>query len=330
ILAAAQTLSNGAIGDPGDPRSASTAFETAFMMCRLGDCAGAQAGANFAAAQTAGPNYPSAVDRNVLSAFVAWRADETKKTRRALDEALEAAIAAPINLVTLTAFQTRLATDAGTTSMARIADSATALADHTRQAIDQVGQVHYDARLLAASADFNRSRSKETYLDMVRTSEELEALLNEEDEPDWVKPRRYRALAWELAVESWFVSDNDFRGLEGRADAIRESFETEETETDDGDLPFCPGQLDPSPKPRYPGKDLRRGYVGAVIIGFDVVDGEMTEPEVLAAVPDRSFADYALSAFQKTEWKARPSEDGSPCRSTHRNIVNPVVFTIRG
>lgn len=76
--------------------------------------------------------------------------------------------------------------------------------------------------------------------------------------------------------------------------------------------------------PRYPSKALRRGYIGAAIIGFHVSpDGAVLEPRVLAEVPQDTFGAHVIKSMEN--WQAVKMPQAPDCL---RNHITTVSFTI--
>jgi tetratricopeptide (TPR) repeat protein len=77
--------------------------------------------------------------------------------------------------------------------------------------------------------------------------------------------------------------------------------------------------------PKYPKDAVRNGYIGAVLIGFDIGDDlKPSNAKILAEVPARQFGDAALKAIDG--WQAQPSSIIHPaCR---QNRLAKFMFVI--
>lgn len=77
--------------------------------------------------------------------------------------------------------------------------------------------------------------------------------------------------------------------------------------------------------PRYPSGALRRGTIGAVIVGFNLNDDlEITDATILAEVPQKAFGESALESMADWRLAASPVDDPA-CR---RNLLTKFTFVI--
>ncbi len=82
----------------------------------------------------------------------------------------------------------------------------------------------------------------------------------------------------------------------------------------------CELNWDDRSPPDYPPKAGRRGYIGAVLIGFDVDEVGVSRAKILAEVPSPYFGEAALIAVERWRLKTPPPEK---CRRDH---VTQFVF----
>lgn len=90
-------------------------------------------------------------------------------------------------------------------------------------------------------------------------------------------------------------------------------------------LEECGGEWAERDPPKYPSKELFRGYVGAVLIGYHFGDDtSVHDVRILAEVPDRSFGEAVLK--EVSNWKlTAPPPDDPRCR---KNKIFWVTFVI--
>lgn len=89
----------------------------------------------------------------------------------------------------------------------------------------------------------------------------------------------------------------------------------------------CGVSWDTREPPRYPRKELQRGYLGGVVIGYHLGDDVYVhEPRILAEVPGGAFSDAVLEAV--ADWKlTTPLQDDPRCR---KNRITWFTFIIDG
>ncbi len=77
--------------------------------------------------------------------------------------------------------------------------------------------------------------------------------------------------------------------------------------------------------PEYPDDARNAGYIGAVIVGYNLDEGlRVSEPKVLAEVPARKFGHAAASSMN--DWRAAPPASDDPvCR---RNLLSTFTFVM--
>lgn len=130
-----------------------------------------------------------------------------------------------------------------------------------------------------------------------------------------------QALAWEAAAKSVYLSlgysekaypslDRQRPIIVGRSEEQRES---------------CAIEWAERKPPEYPRSALYRGYVGAVLIGYNLGDGlEIKDARILGEVPAGKFSDATLESA--AEWTLKqPAPDRPECRN---NLITHISFTI--
>ena len=133
-------------------------------------------------------------------------------------------------------------------------------------------------------------------------------------------PGLAQALAWDFAATSLLQSIGERVDANGQ-EKVPALFERSR----DPDQ-MCPA-IDWASRaaPKYPSDALRKGYVGAVMIGFHIGDDLRVEgARILAEVPAARFGDAVLEAV--AGWQAASMENAPPgCR---RNRVTRIRFVI--
>ena len=335
IVPAAEALAAAAVEDPAAPDATLIAFETASQLCLRGACARAADAARLAASGT-GADLPPALERALLAAYAAYSAAPGSETLATLDGALSAIAAEPPTLISVNAFGARYVAEAKSGSPESLSREARRAADHFRPARDLVPQYWATAELTALITKFNTTTEAKTLLDIYELEYWLYDRLapyNREsvEAPEWLRDNYYTTMAWRLAIET-FVQMSDSRSsvlrkAKTRAEARAEEIEARPKEAK-AELPFCSGRFEPMPAPVYPGRAGRGGFVGAILIGVAISDGEPGGLTVLAAVPDGVFERATLDSFRNVKW-VFDADQPEPCdRSTDRVLV-PFVYEIQ-
>lgn len=335
LKAAASRLAAASIANPDHPDAALLAFEAAWTLCRIGDCAAAQPAAVFAA------SFPGAPETApLLEAYVTWKVDPTRRALNGLDAELKKIEHGPPTGLSVSAFRDIYTSTAkspqGWTSLARVSARA---ADHFAQGGDPVPQYRTEARLLALSAAFNHTPDISQMRDMVHLRGELarmRALFDrerpDEDYPGWMEDTYWIANAWEGAMSAFlmssskkYVSDED---IEKIVDTYLADLPPEEEERGEERPDFCKGSFIQKPPIKYPTSAAFRGRIGSVILGFRFENGRVKDAEVLASVPLDGFREEAVKAV--SQWHFEPSEDPAVtgCRLDDDNVIQPLVFAI--
>lgn len=346
IIETSKALAAAAVANPEHSQSVLLAFEAGHKLCELDQCAEAQAAANYVAtsAITDPDAHPVAEDRALLASFSNWSVDKNRRTRKAFDTALTPLVSLPPTNLTIKAMQARHFYDFETGKYRKASNSAGQAGDHIRPVADQIPRAYVAAEKMAAISGFNSAPNRSVLSDLVH----LQGWLAQhrvslgEDAPDWVEKEEFRTHAWELAIEAWFVSSNKKSLSEAQRDDIMSTYDTGPDITElleaakatallEGiaALPFCEGELLQRPPLRYPLDSFRQGRYGAVIVGFNIEDGQVADVVVKAAVPSDEFEDQASSTVSQWTWKANSDQNpGVDCSMSRKDVVQPLVFAL--
>ncbi len=355
IIEASNALISEVIANPDEGDAAFLAYEAAAMLAQLGDWASALEGAKFvASAPVLDPAaHPVPLDRAVLAAFTAWQLDDNRQTRRALDEVLADAVDTEPNMISILAFELRYSTDLHEKRRRKAAISAGEAAHHIKSVADIFPEKYVTAQYLAAISLFNTKEDPEAMRQLVHLKGWLlqKADLAGKGAREWMRNMEYRASAWQLAMDAYFISTNrktvrdqevaqimatygyDKYGnklgeysYEGVGEEINSIAPSKEDSSEK--LPFCDGQLNRSPRLKYPKDAGKYGRVGAVLAEVDLDEtGQVIDPVVLASVPEGVFEKESLKAISKWKWIADETEQaGVTCRLHRKNLVQSFVF----
>lgn len=339
-IATANLLANEAMATPADAEAALLAYEAAWTMCSAGDCAKAVPAADFAVAQPATETHPLMADRKLLAAYARWKATPDEGTRAYLDLALDAVAAEPPSLLSVSAFHNRYVADMSEGDFSTAKHTAAAAADHLYPVRDQVGQIWSGAAISAAVASFNDDHDPEAIVSIARTHAELSMMRHmSSSPPDWLMDRYYTSMAWRNAMGAYFQSENNGKKQRELTEQISADAITDDNHTHpDGssthnmdDLPACDGNLNRPPKPSYPDKAARTGYVGAVIALLDIDENGTITPRIGASVPGDMFDEEVLRSLKRRKWVWEDTADGDPnCRKSRRDVIHPFEFHLEG
>jgi len=288
-----------------------------------------------ASAQETGPDITE-----VVEAQTAWQAKKNSKTRKALKAALAAYDDDP-TLETVRAHYDLLNHDIEHATPHKLRETAQAVVEHLEPVAEILPQPYIEAKYVAAIALFNSRQRREAVLEIAEVEGRTHAAVDEEGERlDWAEDLHWKAYAWRLAMDAYFKSGGTGRGpKEADVDAILEVWgasdeqldaRSRKSQTKDGALPHCDGELIKRPAMRYPTGQAQRGRFGSVVLrfGFDEA-GNVKEPEVLASIPLEGFKDKAAKTVGQWRFEAtEPNEVGKTCRLHRKKVVLPMVFAI--
>ena len=194
--------------------------------------------------------------------------------------------------------------------------------------------------MIAAIALFNHRQKKEALIEMVEVEAHLHTLehVRGEELEDWVRPMKYRAEAWQLAMIAYFDSANKRRPSDTELDAIKEELHPPGYHDDAAEkgpplsdrLPFCDGKYKKKRALRYPRGGVRKGMYGSVIVEVDTAsDGKFQNVEVLAAVPSEGFREHATKVISTWSWQPVAGvTPGADCRLEGEGMIIPIVFSL--
>ncbi len=335
IIETADALIAAALEFPGDPQAISAAFEAGTYLCLSDACPRAIAAAPLMNGANTEDVTPALA--NLLVVYADWSAAQNKTTDKAMMSALEAVAPETPTYLTISAFDRYHLKKLEANDLNEVRKVAELGAGHLKPVWNIVPANWASLELSAIAATFARNRDTAVIDRLAKLEVALYPyyLAARKDQPE-LGTLYYQAYAWRYAVEAFYKS----RGTRtDKAIKAASDYVTVETQkiTDayyaDRARPpgRCSGGFRKAPEPRYPSSALREGYVGAVIAGFDIVDGKIANPRILAAVPDRQFEAVVLKSLEPLEWYYDEGPDAESCRSKEggRPGIMPFMF-LRG
>lgn len=335
VIGAAEALIEAALNNPDDPQAVDVAFEAGTQLCLRGACPRASAaGPLMAGANT---EHVSPALANLLVAYSQWSQKQDRTTDAAMFSALQAVAGEGATLLTISAFDRYHLHKLQAGNPSDIRKVAELAAAHYQPVSNLIPINWATMELSATAASFARDRTTDTIDRLAKPEVALYPynLEGHSRNPELVDIY-YQTLAWRFAVEAFFKSRGPrTAGLLAAADAYV-SVETQRI-ADEYYIgrkrltPACTGGLVRQPTPSYPSSALQRGYVGAVVVGFDIHEGEIENVRVLAAVPDRQFEVAVLDAMKRAKWYFDEVQEQPNCRRTRtgRPAIIPFMF-VRG
>lgn len=334
IVDAAKSLGATAIAHPEDKQAPVAAFEAGNQLCLHGACAEAVPMATF----LQGLEGDLSVSRplvETLAAFSTWSASDKGKTAdKAFAAVLEAHAGDEPSLLSIVAFDEYSVDAATSDDWAETQKRAALAARHMEPVRDIIPARWATMDLLAASAEFNATLS----IDAMQPVADLETWLylkRHVDDVEGLDDVYYATSAWVVAMSAYFrsTSTRDSRQADRITKAAEEARSAHEHNDDaeDGDNgpPLCKGQVSVPPRPNYPLSAVTKGYVGAVLVGFDFVDGKPANYRVLAAVPDKAFEKATLDSMKRFRWKWDKEQENPDCtRSSRHPAIYPFEYVI--
>lgn len=327
-LTSARRLSKAAMGDPSNSESGLLAYEAAWTMCRLGECAEAIAPAKFAASVGAAGGTPG-----IMSAYAAWKAKPGRPTHAALRAALASEAHIPPTMISLRAFRESYLIDNQEGRFAESAGTAKLAAEHFARADGGLPEFESEAKLAAAISEFIENPKLPAMKNLATLSADLYGQYYSagKDGPSWMKDRYWQSEAWLYVIDGYFEARNARSVGSVQREALRdavvaglpprprsENYDARRT---------CEGELVQKPRMNYPRGAVKEGLSGAVIVGLDLKDGAPANFEVLASVPYEGFREEALETVKKWKWGFTETP-GPDCKTSHNNVVVPVLFSL--
>ena len=352
IETAALALMNEAMANPSDPDATVAAFEASLKLAEQEECAAAIPGADFAMRQQATASHPLMEDRRVLLAYARYCDDSTSESRSELEASLMN-VTEP-SMLTLRAWVDLYTGYGGSSRWRDAVRTASAAADHMRPFKSSIPQLYFNATESAAISHFMHEPSAEAHERLYRWQLEGEQYWAQvwnsgEDIPDWLEDTRWYGDAWMHAADMMYrsfegqASSSNGRAvrnqLESMSDAQRASVSSaysipmlsrmEYYEPGERPLPFCRGRVNQTRELSYPSVAGWNMRVGTVIVRFTIdADGNVVEPELLAAVPPGNFEDRVLDTVSEWKFEVHDGQDLSQCRVAGREIYQTVGFYI--
>ena len=350
--AAARALGAAAMSNPDHPDAGQLAYEAGQSLCVYDGCEDASRLAAFASSVKVPANAVPPAHIEILRTYTDWKIQPNGQTSSALDSALEAGVDTGVSLLTLTAYQARYLHELEKSDYREAEISARLAATHFAPFKDMIGKNWSDAAIAGIIAGFSRNPDTQDVVEMAEHRVELARLSAEISEtPDWLDRHRHLAHAWQLAMHAYYHSGGGRRqtgsrlqgpdpdeletvvlGIERRMrdyPKIRTRIvSAEEYEAEERKLPFCSGDLDMTPRLRYPMRASQRGMYGAVIARLKIKNLEVVDVVILAAVPHSTFEERARDTIIKWRWKVSSGTPGETCKTDHNNIQIPLVFAM--
>lgn len=340
IVEASRTLGKLAMDHPEDTQSAVAAFQAATQLCLRGACGEARPMAAFLMAMEEGLPA-SRAEVEILSAYADWSdLKEDKAANAAFGEVLKANTSADPSLLTVSAYEAFYVARTGTTQWKEIAERSGYAAEHLKRVRDLLPNRWATAELVNATAAFRDYPDFDTYDQVSDLSAWVEGKGKDRAARKELRKIGYETEAWESALNAYFHSGHgNGRQYKKRMEIARERADaiTAEVEKavakdaeDGGEPNFCKGRMVVPPEPSYPISAAERGYVGAVILGVNFKDGEVSGYEVLAAVPDRTFEKASIDGMKHFRWKFDKVQEDPDCTRTKETaMVQAFEYVIR-
>lgn len=340
---AAIDLGNAALFNKADPAAIAMAFEAATALCVVRNCAGAEPFADWVSTQQSSNPYTHTDHLKLLAAYVDWRLDPNGSTKNRLDRALRPVRATQPTELSVLAFKRRYQADMRQRRWDATIESTDRAVEHFADYKTDVPGDYLTARMSHLVADYYDTKTGDSVLDFARLQAEWETLDREVGLAGVPGMERLYWLleAWRYATQATTVArarDPEERQawIDRRVDEIlqrdlypdyRRSTEPQRA-TARAPLPLCEGELDMTPPMGYPQSAAYRGLSGAVILHFVLKDGAVSDIEVLAAVPSRTFEEFVVGIVSQWTWKVTDGVVGETCGLDRSNIVLPLTFFI--
>lgn len=252
----------------------------------------------------------------VLLAIANFRLKPDDKTRDELFNTLKQRQTAPnIDRLSMLAAEALYAADLGSRDYRRAAESAEVAYAILSEGGNGLTIRSLNARAVLAISRFMGKRDKGTYLAIADSHDAivdaLDAATNAAQRGELIK-LKFLMQAWTISVEAYLLAEDRFeknvvkrfqgRSLKTPANAI---FPESTPPQHRCKSEFLKGNL------RYPRSAAFKGLVGTVILKMDVDnEGRISNPEVLASVPEEQFAEEVLKSMPTARF--RPASDAKP------------------
>ncbi|MCA8903048.1 MAG: energy transducer TonB [Hyphomonas sp.] len=334
MLQAARDLAAAAIAHPEDPDAAVSAFEAGNQLCLRGACAEARPIAAFL--RTLDGDLPvNTKQLDVLEAFANWSASKKDKSaNKAFQAVLTANVKTEPSYLTIAAFDTFVADRSGRPRWGVVHERASLAAEHMKPVRNVLPVRWATMALQSASAQFNATKS----IEAMRSVADVETALfelREGEHADALDLVYYKAYAWRSAMGAYYRSTDKktyklAEEIEEDVDSLNGSNEPYWGRADGDEPDLCEGKPIAQPSPIYPRDAARNGYVGAVILGFDFVDGAPANYRVLASVPDGAFEQASLDGMKTFRWEWDVEQKNPDCSRTSTDpAIYPMVYVLQ-
>lgn len=319
IVATARQLGAEALANPEDARSGHLAFEAAETLCEFGQCADGRQFAAFALSAESGDDLPPLPERTLLKALTVWVTVPSHDHFVAFATALDAVQPRAPTPVSMLAYEMFYSTLGNKDDLHNRFVISTLAANHIRPSRDEYPMAW--AKMELRSIANQHSESQDPAVAMRISDLQIWLLAKRRSGPEdseTFKDIYYQTEAWNRAISTYYRSGK----YNGNAELDRARYNLEqamETIPDRSNwisevrLPACTGTFVKPPKLRYPTRARIRGYVGAAIVEYDLIDGEVRNIDLLASVPSDVFDKYAIDAMKRAEWKFDNDQENPAC-----------------
>ncbi|MEQ9506539.1 MAG: TonB family protein [Hyphomonas sp.] len=329
VIQSAEALIGAAVENPDDPNARGAAFEAGTQLCLRDACDRAIAAAPLMTGE--GTEEVSAALANLLIVYATWTGAQTGKNTADLKLALEKVGPEAPTLLTITAFDRFQLERLKEGKLSEIRWAAEQAAAHYKPFWTVIPENWGTAELSAAAAQFNATKNDDVLdrfakLEIAMYPFKLAGL----DERPSIERLYYQAYAWRLALASYFQSADEPSTLKARA---AEAYVDQETRrlaeayyaTREPKQPGCTGRMVKPPKPEFPQSAAKAGYVGAVIVGFEINEGRVENARILASVPDGTFETAVLESMKPIRWEYDEAQEVADCRRS-TDAIYPFNF----
>jgi TonB family protein len=317
--AAARQLGDEALANPEDARAGRLAFDAALTICQFARCADGRPYAAFAAEAGTGDDLPPQVERTLLNALATWDGAPTQENFLAFGSAVDAIQSSPPTPASILAYERFYFSLGGKDDLHGRFVISTLAANHIRPLRDEYPMEWANMELRSIAHQHSESRDPKA----AGRVADLQIWLLEKVRASAAGRERfgdiyYQAAAWNLAIAAYHRSGKYYGNQEldkarYRLEQAMEAIPDMSGKPGEFHLPRCSGTFVKPPKLLYPTGARIRGYVGAAILGYDLVDGEVRNISVLASVPSDVFDEYAVKAMQRAKWKFDKVQEKQPC-----------------
>lgn len=334
-VAAAEALADAVVAVPDAEGAGLLGFEAGSRLCLLAACATAREVASVVAEAAPVAGGPAQEERDLLLAFANWSDNDSRKTRSAFGKALKAAVATEPSLMSILAYEVNLQNaiaDGGTRPLTAAAELAAA---HMLPVRNAVPRQWATSEIIAATAQFSGRDKMEAVERLARAGAWVKDIRVEVDTPPaWLETLYWESEAWVEAMTGFMEAEGiekmklaQFQAARDEA-AYNRAQSAQGSDAEEADRPFCEGMMVRPPEPKYPNRLADEGYMGAVIVGFSITEGEVTDAKILASVPGDLFDEASLEAMDDAEWRFDEEQQAADCKRSHDSMVYPFRYSL--